>query len=66
MNLIEGIFEQCDRCRDVLKDYEAIGTPGIPGKILIQAQIQDISTAIASGDVIRMLQAYAGLEEVKS
>jgi hypothetical protein len=62
MNLIEGIQAQCNRVRELVPIYEAIGAPGAFGAAMLKADIAEGEAAIASGDVIRMLAAYKALE----
>lgn len=61
-NLIEGIQRQCNRCRELVKQYDAIGPTGAIGKRLIEADITEGEASIASGDCVRMVRAYAALE----
>lgn len=62
-NLIEGLQEEMNRVRELLKEYEAIGAPGVFGTIILKAEIKNAEAAIASGDVIHMLQCYESLKE---
>lgn len=61
MNLIEGIQEQCNRCRELLEEYTKIPT-GSFGAYFIELAIKAGENAIASGDVVKMLSAYKELE----
>jgi len=61
-NIIEGIQAQCNRCRELITHYDAIGPAGAFGKWMIQRDIAEGETAIASGDVVRMVRAYKALE----
>ena len=61
MNLVEGIQEQCNRCRDLIEIYKTIPTGAI-GAHFIQITINEGEAAIASGDVVRMLSAFKELE----
>ena len=63
MNLIEGLQEEQKRCRDLLKEYEAIGFPGVFASTMIKQAIVKADNTIATGDVIAMLKSY---EELKS
>ena len=62
MNLIEGLQSEMNRCRELRKQYEAIGLPGNFGKAMINAAIKVAEDSIAVGDTIAMLQAYKQLE----
>ena len=63
-NLIEGIQKEQTRCRELLKQYEAIpiesGFFGIAG---IGASLERADKAVASGDVVEMLAAYKDLKD---
>ena len=61
MNLIEGIQEQCNRCRELIKIYKTIPTGGF-GAHFIQQAITKGEKSIASGDTVRMLSAFKELE----
>ena len=61
LNLVEGIQKECNRCRKLRKDYDAIPI-GVFGATFIQNAIDEGEASIASGDCIRMLQAYKALE----
>ncbi len=61
MNVVEGIQEQCNRCRELLEVYKTIPTGGF-GAYFIQQTIKEGEASIASGDVVRMLSAYKELE----
>lgn len=61
MNLIEGIQEQCNRCRELKKEYDRIPT-GFFGSKVLQLAIKEGEDSIASGDAVRMLSAYKELE----
>ena len=61
MNLIEGIQEQCNKCRELKKEYDRIPT-GYFGASFIQKAIDEGEASIASGDCVRMLSAYKELE----
>lgn len=63
MNLVEGIQQKCNYIRDtIIPEYDAIGPSGRFGKIMLQADIKKGEQAIASGDVIKMLEVYKELE----
>lgn len=63
-NLIEGIQQKCNYIRDtIIPEYEAIGPAGRFGKIMLQEDIRKGEAAIASDDVVQMLQVYRELEE---
>lgn len=61
-NLIEGLQEEMNRCRELLKQYEEIGPAGAFGKAAIQQRIKAAEASIASGDVVDMLRQYEALK----
>ena len=62
-NLIEGIQDECNRCRELLEAYAAIGPAGQFGSIVIRAAIKEGEAAIASNDVVRCVAAYKSLQD---
>lgn len=63
-NLIEGIQKEQARCRELLKQYEAIPIrSGFFGITVIGASLERADKAIASGDVVEMLAAYKDLKD---
>ena len=61
-NLIEGIQSECNRVRELLPEYEAIGAAGQFGLLMLKADIAEGEAAIASGDVVRMVGALKALQ----
>jgi len=61
MNLIEGIQQQMNRCRELSDVYAEIPT-GFYGKAVIDNAIKEGEASIASGDCVRMLRAYKQLD----
>jgi len=63
-NIVEGIQREQKRCREeLLPEYDALGAVGAFGAMMIRADIEEGDKAIASGDVILILQAFARLKE---
>lgn len=62
-NLMDGLFYEMNRCRELLKAYEEIGPAGMFGKAMITRDIDFAEQAIKENDVIKMLQAYSTLKE---
>ncbi len=62
MNLIEGLQGEMNRCRELRKQYEAIGAAGFFGKGMIDVIIKQAEDSIATGDIIAMLKAHKQLE----
>lgn len=65
-NIIEGIQEKCKHVREVLiPQYEAIGPVGTFGKMMLTMAVGEGEAAIASGDTVRMIEAYRALDDCK-
>jgi hypothetical protein len=62
-NLMDGLFKEMNRCRELSKAYEEIGSAGIFGLAMILRDIDAAEQAIKENDVIKMLQAYKSLKE---
>jgi hypothetical protein len=60
--LVEAVQQECYRCRKVQANYVAIGPIGKIGHILIELKIVEGEASIASGDVVRMVEAYRSLQ----
>ena len=63
MNLIEGLQEEMNRCRELLIGYDEIGPIGIFAKTMITQQIKEAEKKISKGDTIGMLKSYEELKE---
>lgn len=57
--------KQQARARDVLGHYRAIGPPGAFGAAMIERDLREAEEAMASGDIVRIVRAYAALKEIK-
>lgn len=53
------------RCREVLKLYREIGPAGTFGAAMIEATLREADEAAVSGDLARMILAYAAMKEIK-
>jgi hypothetical protein len=62
-NLIEGIQAECNRCRELVKQYDEIGQAGAFVKVVLEQAIRDGETAIASSDAVDMVHALVALRE---
>jgi len=63
--LADGLAEEIERARDLLSQYRALGPRGQFGAAVIDAASREGVRAQASGDVIRMMQAYDELSNLK-
>lgn len=61
-NILDGLFRQMNRCRELVEIYGNIGPAGAFGRAMIQQDITNAEKAIASGDVVAMIAAYKALE----
>lgn len=64
-NLVEGIRRELVRCRELLKEYEAMGDDGFFGRWMIENGIMEGEAAIESGEVPRMENALVMLAAVR-
>lgn len=63
-NLIEGLQEEMNRVRELVKQYDALpGGVGFFGSSIMNNSIHKAEKAIASGDVIKELEAYEDLKK---
>ena len=63
-NIIEGIQQEVVRCREILKEYEAI-PQGAFGAMMIKRTITEAESAVAHGDTIEMILKYKELKEIE-
>ena len=63
MNLVDGILAECNRNRDLASAYREVGPVGQFAASMIEAEISEAEASLGSGDVVRMLAAYAALRE---
>lgn len=66
MNIIEGLQEEMDWVREIIKTYEGLeGNAGVLAAAIMKLQIKEGEKAIATGDVveiIRNIQDLRGIE----
>ena len=62
-NLMDGLFDEMNRCRELLKEYDNIGPVGVFGATMIRADIKAAEDAIKANDVVEMLRSYQALKE---
>lgn len=62
-NLIEGLFEEMNRVRDLIKQYEELpDNAGFLGASMMKVSVSNAEKAISSGDIVKEVQA---LEDLK-
>lgn len=61
-NLIEGIQSECNRVRELLPEYIALGPTGSFGATVLKTAIKEGEASIVSGDVVRMVEALRSLK----
>ena len=66
MNLVEGLLQECNRVRGLIPLYEEIGPAGQFGVLMLKTAIVGAERALASGDVIAMVQALEELRDCKA
>jgi hypothetical protein len=62
VNLVEGILAECNRCRELQKDLQAVGAPGAYAYYRIRASIANAERVVGEGDTVGMLRAYSDLQ----
>lgn len=65
MNLIEVIQSECNRVRVAIPHYEELGPTGQFGAEALKRAVKEGEESIASGDVVRMVEALASLRDCK-
>ena len=66
MNLVEGLHEEMDRVRGIIKIYD--GLPNNAGALasgMMKHSIKNSEKLIATGDTVEMLKAYNDLKMFK-
>lgn len=58
--------KQQARVRAVLQLYKDLGPAGAFGAMMIEQTLQQADEAMASGDIVRILQAYEALREIEA
>lgn len=61
-NLIEAIQKECQRVRETIPHYEAIGPAGAFGAMMLKQSVKRGEAAIASDDMVEMVKALAELK----
>jgi hypothetical protein len=61
-NLVQGLLEEMNRCRELIKEYEGIGSSGAFAIAAIKLDIQAGENALGGGDVVEMLDAFKRLK----
>lgn len=64
MNLIDGLNEELERARELLKVYEGIPTGGF-GAVVIRQTIKHAERSMQLGDTVEMLKAYGELKKLE-
>ena len=66
MNIIEGLHEEMNRVRKIIKIYDELpNNAGAFGSIEMKQSIKIAEDVIAIGDTIGMLRAYNDLQEIE-
>lgn len=64
VSLAEALPKEMARVRVVLGHYREIGPAGRFGAAFIEQDLREADQAVMSGDVVRMLQAFAKLQDI--
>ena len=65
MSLPDAILFEQQRNRELLSQYEAIGSAGMFGAMMLRDLLSRTERAVMDGDVIAMLRCYHELQESK-
>jgi hypothetical protein len=52
------------RCRELLHEYHLIGPSGVFGVAMIEATLRAADEAMASGDVVAIVQAFKAMKDI--
>lgn len=67
LSLAEALPLEMARVRDIcIPNYLSIGPNGAFAVAMMRAELDAAARAIASGDVVKMIQAYKELKEIES
>jgi hypothetical protein len=61
-NIAEALAKEIERNRELLEEYKKIPT-GVFGAMMIDLDIKNAVEALASGDVIKILEAYEAMKD---
>lgn len=62
-NLVEGLLEQMNRCRELIKQYEGLPNGvGAFAAAMIRQDIVNAEKAIGCGDAVEMLRCFEALK----
>jgi len=62
-NLMDGLFSEMNRVREIIKEYESIGEPGFIACAMMKQSIAKAEKSIRDNDVVQMLFCYKDLQE---
>ena len=67
-NLMDGLFSEMNRVREVIKEYEhpALNGAGRFAAAFMKIDIEKAEQSIKNNDVIEMLQCYTKLKEYET
>lgn len=63
--LAQALPQEQARVREILGHYKELGPVGMFGAAMIEIDLREADAAVMSGDVVRMIQAYEKLKQVK-
>jgi hypothetical protein len=64
-NLMDGLFSEMNRVRELIKDYEhpILNGAGFIAATIMKIDIQRAEESIKNNDVVEMLKSYSKLKE---
>ena len=65
MNLVEGLLAEIERCQEIHGHCLEIGAPGRFLALMLGRSIDQAEAALASGDVVAMVQSLKDLQGFK-
>ncbi len=61
-NLADALSNQIERCHELLEAYKEIGIAGNFAAMMIKEDVSEAIKALASGDIVKMINAHNTLE----
>ena len=65
LSLGEAYPQEQARCRELLREYEAIGVSGRWGKAVIEEVLSRADKAAIAGDIVAMIGVYQEMKALK-
>lgn len=63
-NLIDGLFSEMNRVREIVKEYDALpNSAGVFASYFMKVDINEAEKSIKENDVIKMIECYSKLKK---